>query len=224
MTTPRVPDPIEAYLNQLQASLHTPPHETRLILAEAEDHLRESAAAGLAAGLTEAEAQEAAISAFGSVRAVARAHQARLGQAVAVAADALMAACKLTSLFLLAFIVSYLLRFARLKLSASPAGGQVSYLNRTWLFPAIVDLAVFAGYQVVRRVRQRRGQAPQMLFGGYFPLVAAVFFAAATVGMTLLVRPATGPAVLAALAAGYAVRTWRTLPRRRNIARTLRRQ
>jgi hypothetical protein len=66
--------PMEEYLDQLRASLPTRPGETSRILAEAEDHLRETVAAGLAAGLTEVEAQEAAISAFGSVRAVVRAH------------------------------------------------------------------------------------------------------------------------------------------------------
>jgi len=67
--------PTGDYLDQLRASLPTKPAETSRILAEAEDHLRESVAAGLRAGLTETEAQEAAISAFGSVRAVVRAHQ-----------------------------------------------------------------------------------------------------------------------------------------------------
>jgi hypothetical protein len=62
------------------------------ILAEAEDHLRESAAAGEVLGLTERDAQEAAISAFGSVRAVVRAHHMRSGQ---VAAGLVMTALKL---------------------------------------------------------------------------------------------------------------------------------
>jgi len=63
--------PVEDYLRQLRASLRTRPEETIRILAEAEDHLRESVAAGQAAGLTETEAAEAAISRFGTVRAVA---------------------------------------------------------------------------------------------------------------------------------------------------------
>ena len=67
-------DPVEAYLDQLYVSLRTTPREARRIIAEAEDHLRESVAAGLAAGLTERDAQEAAISSFGSARAVVRAH------------------------------------------------------------------------------------------------------------------------------------------------------
>jgi hypothetical protein len=75
--------PVEEYLRQLRASLRTRPAETSRILAEAEDHLRESVAAGLAAGLTETEAAEAAISSFGTVRAVARAHQTTRGQAAA---------------------------------------------------------------------------------------------------------------------------------------------
>jgi len=70
-------DLLARYLDELRAKLRTP--DADLVLAEAEDHLRESVAAGLAIGMTEREAQEAAISAFGSVRAVVRAHN-RSGQ------------------------------------------------------------------------------------------------------------------------------------------------
>src|ERR1700729_2955204 len=49
---------------------------TRAILAEAEDHLHEAVTDGLAAGLTLAQAQEQAVSGFGPVRAVVRAHDA----------------------------------------------------------------------------------------------------------------------------------------------------
>jgi hypothetical protein len=73
-------DPIEEYLDQLRAGLRAAPHQAEVILAEAEDHLRETAAAGLSIGMTEREAQEAAISSFGQVRAVVRAHQARHGR------------------------------------------------------------------------------------------------------------------------------------------------
>jgi len=62
-----------------------------LVLAEAEDHLRESVAAGLAIGMSEREAQEAAISAFGPVRAVVRAHGLRKGYV----ADLVLMALKL---------------------------------------------------------------------------------------------------------------------------------
>lgn len=83
--------PVEEYLRQLRASLRTRPGEASRILAEAEDHLRESVAAGRAAGLTEAEAAEAAISSFGTVRAVARAHQTPRGQAAAALGGLAMA-------------------------------------------------------------------------------------------------------------------------------------
>ncbi len=71
------PGVVEDYLDQLYARLRCPPRAARRILAEAEDHLRESVDGGLAAGLTQAEAEEQAISSFGSVRAVVRAHRPR---------------------------------------------------------------------------------------------------------------------------------------------------
>jgi hypothetical protein len=83
-------DLVVAYLADLRARLRTP--DADLVIAEAEDHLRESVAAGVAIGMTEREAQEAAISAFGPVRAVVRAHNLRAGQ---VARDLVMAALKL---------------------------------------------------------------------------------------------------------------------------------
>ena len=79
------------YLRQLRASLRTRPEEASRILAEAEDHLRESVAAGRAAGLTETEAAEAAISSFGTVRAVVRAHQTPRGRAAAALGSLFMA-------------------------------------------------------------------------------------------------------------------------------------
>jgi hypothetical protein len=101
-------DPLEEYLEQLRAGLRVPPREAELILAEAEDHLRETVAAGLSAGLTEREAQEAAISSFGPVRAVVRAHAARPGNLMkgrsptAVLGDLFLAIWKLGSIGLTA--------------------------------------------------------------------------------------------------------------------------
>jgi hypothetical protein len=101
-----VSDPVQAYLAQLRTSLRT--RDADRILAEAEDHLHETVSAGLAAGLTEREAQEAAISAFGSVRAVARAHATRPGNLIkgrtpaAVLGDLIMTAWKLGGLGLTA--------------------------------------------------------------------------------------------------------------------------
>jgi hypothetical protein len=83
-------DLIQSYLSDLRARLRT--RDAALVLAEAEDHLRESAAAGLAVGMSEREAQQAAISAFGSVRAVVRAHNLRKGQ---LAADLALTGLKL---------------------------------------------------------------------------------------------------------------------------------
>jgi hypothetical protein len=74
-------DLVTIYLGELRAKLRTPSAE--LVLAEAEDHLRESVAAGVAIGMSEREAQEAAISSFGSVRAVVRAHNLTSKQAAA---------------------------------------------------------------------------------------------------------------------------------------------
>jgi hypothetical protein len=74
-------DRIGDYLRALRARLRTGPQEADRIAAEAEDHLREAVAAALAAGLTQAQAEDAAISGFGSVRAVVRAHAASHGRA-----------------------------------------------------------------------------------------------------------------------------------------------
>ncbi len=97
-------DPIEEYLDLLYVRLRIAPRRARRILAEAEDHLREAVAQGVAAGLTEREAQEEAISSFGSVRAVVRAHDARLRRfpAVAVVRDLVMSAWMLGTFGLLA--------------------------------------------------------------------------------------------------------------------------
>jgi hypothetical protein len=103
MTRGQAPrDLIEAYLDELRGGLRVLPGEAEMILAEAEDHLRETAAAGLAIGMTELEAQEAAISSFGPIRAVTRAHLARATGGPAVLANVVMTAWKLVSLLLLA--------------------------------------------------------------------------------------------------------------------------
>jgi hypothetical protein len=88
------PDLIAGYLEELYAGLRVPAAEAELIAAEAEDHLRETAAAGIEIGMTELEAQQAAISSFGPVRAVVRAHRRRTVTAGGVA----MAAWKLAAL------------------------------------------------------------------------------------------------------------------------------
>jgi hypothetical protein len=100
-------DHIAEYLDQLRSSLLTSRRRAQLILDEAEDHLRESAAAGVAAGLTEAEAQQAAIASFGSVRAVVGAHAAaRHGGAIAAMTEVVLAGWQLVTIYLLADFVT----------------------------------------------------------------------------------------------------------------------
>jgi len=87
-------DPIAGYLAELRAGLRSPAAEAELIVAEAEDHLRETAAAGMAAGMTELDAHQAAIASFGPVRAVVRAHR----RPAVTAGEAALAAWKVTAL------------------------------------------------------------------------------------------------------------------------------
>lgn len=65
------PDLIEQYLDELLAELRGRARDVRRTLAEAEDHLREATRHGRARGLSEAQAQQAAIERFGTPRTVA---------------------------------------------------------------------------------------------------------------------------------------------------------
>lgn len=95
---------IDEYLDLLYAELRTLPQEGRRILAEAEDHLREAMAEAVASGLSEREAAEYAISSFGPVSAVVRAHARRgeLFPGAAAAGELAVAAWRLLSAGLLA--------------------------------------------------------------------------------------------------------------------------
>lgn len=107
MNRPEPPrDLIGQYLDELRRGLRAVPGEAEAILAEAEGHLRETAAARAAMGMTERDAQQAAIWCFGPVRAVSRAHLARLTRGTALLVSVAMAAWKLVSLLLLAAGVS----------------------------------------------------------------------------------------------------------------------
>jgi hypothetical protein len=217
MTTPA--GPLRQYLDQLKAGLRTP--EAGRILAEAEDHLRESVAAGLRAGLTEIEAQQAAISSFGSVRAVVRAHQSRYGRAAVVITGVTMATWKLAWLFLLAYYASTLVKFAGFTLSM-PGPGMRG--GGAWITVGVVGLPLSAGYYLVRRFQRRRGHAVATRFAGIFPLVAVIFFGAATTGLVWLnisgAARVGSTLILAclALATGYTARMWRTLHHQRRTA------
>ncbi|HEX8007518.1 MAG TPA: permease prefix domain 1-containing protein, partial [Trebonia sp.] len=117
------PDLVGQYLRELRAKLRT--RDADLVLAEAEDHLREAVAAGLAVGMSEREAQEAAISSFGAVRTVVRAHHIRKGR---VATDLIMTAWKLAWMGMLAVAASGVVAFGMNALlgrgfvGAAPAG------------------------------------------------------------------------------------------------------
>jgi len=170
-------EPIARYLNQLRASLRTP--EASRILAEAEDHLREATAAGLAAGLTEREAQQAAISSFGSVRAVVRAHQGRRGRAAALMTAVGLAAWKLAGLYLLAICAVGPVMAALRYIAAWTASGgyraspaHAAPLPAACVIAGIAGLIVLAGYRHAS-LQRRRSPARTPLLGGYFPVVAA---------------------------------------------------
>jgi hypothetical protein len=127
-------DLIEAYLNDLRARLELAPEESELVVAEAEDHLRETAACGRASGMTEHEAQLAAISAFGSVTAVVRAHASRPAgfcrgrTPAAILGDLILAGWKLAGIGLIAVGISGLvvllmnLAFGRALTGQAPVG------------------------------------------------------------------------------------------------------
>jgi hypothetical protein len=138
-------DPIGEYLTVIGGRLRMTPQDKARVLAEAEDHLAEAVAAGTAAGLTEREAQEAAISSFGSVDAVVRAHNARLWRRrpAALVGDLTLAAWKLGSLVLIAVGASGLLVaamnavFGRPFTGAAPAGTRFAaaacpYWQHAW--------------------------------------------------------------------------------------------
>jgi len=229
-------DPIEEYLAQLRSQLRTP--DADLVIAEAEDHLRESVAAGIAIGMTQREAQEAAISAFGSVRAVVRANRRPVS---AVAAEVGMAVWKLAAIYLLAvpatdLALTTLFYFQVHRTALGPAGHSVVVTNGPasavslvagGIASAIGGLALLLGYGQVLRSRRRRGQPTRAPLGGFFPLAAAIFMlfagptAAALIaphvhlfrGFAALAQAAVVASVLVAL--GYAASMVMTLARQR---------
>jgi hypothetical protein len=241
-------DPIEEYLDQLRAGLRTGwraglctgPQEAELIVAEAEDHLRETAAAGRQVGMTEREAQEAAISIFGPVRAVVHAHHARRGW-LAAAGEAGLAAWKLASILLLASGVTGLAIatintiWPPVVLMPTPGVcwpclpgpafvpvplGVSASLWLAWALATAGGATLLAGCGLTLRLRRRRGRG--MLLGGLFPMAAAGFFSGIALTLTAVngsapwSRLATGlAAACLALAVGYAIVMARTLRRQR---------
>ena len=220
--TVAAPDLIAGYLAELYAGLRVPAEEAELIVAEAEDHLRETAAAGLAVGMAEREAQEAAISSFGPVRAVVRAHHARRGW-LAAAAEAVLAAWKLAAILLLTsgvtgLAIDTILRIWPPVVTVTPGSQTPCWpclptqdaviINPVWLVWAVAAVGgaiLLARCGLTLRVRRRRGRG--MLLGGFFPMVAAGFFGAIALALTTLSAGGVGVPVPGglALAPGLAV-------------------
>jgi hypothetical protein len=205
-------DLVARYLDEMRAKLRTP--DADLVLAEAEDHLRESVAAGLAIGMSEREAQEAAISAFGSVRAVVRAHTFRNRQ---LAAGLVMTALKLGWTGMLAVAASGLVTavmnrvFGRGFVGGAPAGtryspAQCQYWLSIWhgahgcaqaamlesssdavslrLIGGGLGGLALLGGYLLALRYWRRGGA-RALPPGFFPLTAAAVFAAGALALTV---------------------------------------
>jgi hypothetical protein len=193
-------DLIEDYLAELRGGLRTAPARTAEIVAEAEDHLRESAAARRAGGVGEEAAQRAAITAFGPVKQVIRGHRPPLSTYAAAAA--LQACLLLGGYLLLSALLGGLLLLDELggpltlaqgrPLTSVAAGqGQQPGDPKVWVvgltgmpFPVQVTaifggsvlaaVILFAGYLIVRRHRRRSGQVLAGLPRGLFPLAAAI--------------------------------------------------
>ena len=155
-------DLIARYLAELKAGLRTTPERAGQILAEAEDHLRASAAAGQAMGITERDAQEAAIAAFGGARAVARAHR----RPVAALAEAGVAAMKLGAVYLLTVSAigwsTVLLEKMVRRIPVSPGTqivlAPVGYARTIEVLTvlAAIGLALLAGYRHAGRSAAQR--------------------------------------------------------------------
>jgi hypothetical protein len=187
-------EPIRRYLDQLRLSLRIP--EAGRILVEAEDHLRAATADGVAAGLTEIEAQRAAIGRFGPVSAIVYAHQTRHGRAAAMLADVGVTVWRAAGYLLLAL---------------SAVGGLSDHATPTpaddlsWAGAGAGGVVLLAAFYVIRHVRRRRGRVWSVPLGGFFPLAAAAgsgLVAAACV-VLLSTHVATEGAGLAVSVIGY---------------------
>jgi len=223
-------DLIERYLEELRLSLRIP--EVGRILVEAEDHLRAATAAGMADGLTETEAQQAAIAGFGPVREIVYAHQTRHGRVAAVLADLAIAlwriaACYLLAAFLLGPVLllgpgdgcpAHAAASCKLATIVPETGAHAALIS--WAATGAAGLALLAAYFAVRRVQRRRGRVWSVPLGGYFPLAAVAASVALGVGLLLLDTTAhivLGPwsAIIIFAALGlvvtYGLRMWRML-------------
>jgi hypothetical protein len=175
-------DLVEEYLDQLYTKLRGSPRQGRRLLAEAEDHLRQGVDEGLAGGLTLEEAQQHAVSSFGSVRAVVRAHDTRLRRVpgAAVLTDLVMSGWKLGSTGLLAVGASGLVVaamnviFGRSFVAAVAPGIRLPAAScRYWLsaWPSAHDCAqayLLESSSDAVSLRIAAGLLGLLLLGGYY--------------------------------------------------------
>ena len=156
--------PVEEYLRQLRAGLRTRPEETSRIVAEAEDHLRESMAAGLAAGLTETAAVDAGITSFGTVRAVVRAHQTPRGRAAAALSGLVMAiwwlvGVVLSSVFAVGLVTVVVISATGPTWHPGTGNPSLGQLARFVVACGLLGLPLLGSFSRVRRfLRRSRGR------------------------------------------------------------------
>jgi hypothetical protein len=186
------PDLIGVYLEELRAGLRVPAAEAELIAAEAEDHLRETAAAGMEIGMTELEAQQAAISSFGPVRAVARAHRRR----TVTAGGAAMAAWKLAALLATTVGVGGLAGmgiFAYLIRPARPGPGPIPTVVVVYAAMAAGGLVLLATRRLTGHRTPRRGPLSPGITASCFLVASALLW---IFGFVLRSAPAAPPAAI----------------------------
>jgi hypothetical protein len=182
-------DLVDGYLGELRRRLESAivrNSRARVgqIVAEAEDHLREAAAASVAAGLSERDAQHAAIAAFGGARTVARAHWPSATAVLATMATALLAL--LGCYALIASVAGALVGWwatptvhvpGTITLGSrladrgdSPAGYAASFV-----VAGLIGVALLAACVIVRRRRRANGGAAAVmpLPGLFYPVAAA---------------------------------------------------
>jgi hypothetical protein len=188
-------DPIQEYLDRLRLSLRIP--EVGRILVEAEDHLRAATAAKVADGLTERQAQEAAIAGFGPVHAIVYAHQTRNGRMAAALADLGISAWRVIAFYVLAAFALQLQDLLDRPVPMSctsqhPCGagpftsGTTAAAIVAWAVWGLVGVGMIAAYFAVRRFQRRRGRVWSIPLGGFFPLAAVVMWVSIGVGILLL--------------------------------------
>jgi hypothetical protein len=200
--------PVEQYLGELRRRLRV--RDAELILAEAEDHLREDVAAGVAAGLSEREAQLAAISSFGSVRAVLRAHQPRWRRAAAALSQSAQAVSRVAGMFLVTFSVAGLADlawFAGRMHFILPAGVIIAHIA-----PGLVGLALLGAARLARRRSARLGGPDRAVRPARSAARAMLLYGGTGIALTVLALagaiPLLGAFILTCLVLtlGYAIR------------------